>query len=29
MDILSKIVDARLDCDAESCEGCSGCRIDD
>ena len=30
MDILSKEkLDARLDCDAESCEGCSGCRIDD
>ena len=29
MDILSKIVDARLDCDAESCEGCSAAvRID-
>ena len=29
MEVLSKIVEARLDCDAESCEGCSGCKIDD
>lgn len=29
MDVLARIVDARMDCDAESCEGCPGCKIDD
>jgi len=28
MDALSQIVEARLDCDKESCEGCSGCSIE-
>ena len=28
MDALSQIVEARLDCDKESCEGCSGCNIE-
>lgn len=29
MDVLARIVDARMDCDAENCEGCPGCKIDD
>lgn len=29
MDVLARIVDARMDCGAESCEGCPGCKIDD
>lgn len=28
MDALSQIVEARLDCDKENCEGCSGCSIE-